>query len=97
MTSDPMISVIPESAPFTPDQRQWLNGFLAGLRSLSLRGAGVAVAGTKPPPGKEEEPSGAPLLILYGSQSGNAEGLAHDLATRIRMRAGGAALRPRVL
>ena len=25
---------IPESAPFTPEQRTWLNGFFAGLVSL---------------------------------------------------------------
>src|SRR5690606_26085332 len=42
------------------------------------------------------EPSGAPLLVLYGSQSGNAEGLAHDLAAKARVRAG-AAVAPRVI
>ena len=25
------IPVLPESAPFTPEQRAWLNGYLAGL------------------------------------------------------------------
>ena len=37
--------LIPETAPFTPEQRAWLNGFFAGL--VSLDGAGVtrAVAG----------------------------------------------------
>ena len=28
------IEIIPESAPFSPEQRQWLNGFFAGLVSL---------------------------------------------------------------
>jgi sulfite reductase (NADPH) flavoprotein alpha-component len=28
------IPVLPESAPFTPEQRAWLNGFLAGLLNL---------------------------------------------------------------
>ncbi|GGH13077.1 sulfite reductase [Alsobacter metallidurans] len=32
--------VLPDSAPFSPEQRSWLNGFFAGL--LSLDGAGVA-------------------------------------------------------
>ncbi len=27
----PLSAIIPENAPFTPDQRQWLNGFFAGL------------------------------------------------------------------
>ena len=34
-TSPPPIpSLIPESAPFSPEQRTWLNGFFAGLLSL---------------------------------------------------------------
>jgi sulfite reductase (NADPH) flavoprotein alpha-component len=35
----PPITLIPENAPFTPEQRTWLNGFLAGF--VSLEGAGV--------------------------------------------------------
>jgi sulfite reductase (NADPH) flavoprotein alpha-component len=30
----PIPSLIPESAPFTPEQRTWLNGFFAGMISL---------------------------------------------------------------
>src|SRR5262245_20493733 len=30
----PIPQLIPESAPFTPEQRTWLNGFFAGLVSL---------------------------------------------------------------
>ncbi len=30
------IPVLPESAPFTPAQRAWLNGFFAGVLSLDL-------------------------------------------------------------
>jgi len=30
----PLPSLIPDSAPFSPEQRTWLNGFLAGLLSL---------------------------------------------------------------
>jgi len=37
----PQISLIPENAPFTPEQRVWLNGFLAGF--VSLENAGVTV------------------------------------------------------
>ncbi|MFZ4765230.1 MAG: diflavin oxidoreductase [Roseimicrobium sp.] len=64
MTSVP---VIPESAPFSSEQRAWLNGFLAGMLS---RGESVAAAPAK------EKPR---LLIAYGSQSGNAETLAKRL------------------
>src|SRR5215467_1454509 len=35
----PIPELIPESAPFTIEQRTWLNGFFAGL--LSLDGAGI--------------------------------------------------------
>src|SRR5512135_2978795 len=35
----PIPSLIPETAPFTEDQRAWLNGFFAGI--ISLDGSGV--------------------------------------------------------
>src|SRR4051812_23459468 len=35
----PVVTLIPETAPFSPEQRTWLNGFFAGL--VSLDGAGV--------------------------------------------------------
>jgi sulfite reductase (NADPH) flavoprotein alpha-component len=35
----PFPSLIPDTAPFTPEQREWLNGFFAGL--ISLDGSGV--------------------------------------------------------
>ena len=70
MTTIPMI---PESAPFTPEQRAWLNGFLAGVLNRGAAPAGLAT------------PAGAtvatePLLVLYGSQSGNAESYSKKLA-----------------
>jgi len=34
----PVPSLIPESAPFTPEQRNWLNGFFSGLTSLENSG-----------------------------------------------------------
>ncbi|MEM6884868.1 MAG: sulfite reductase subunit alpha [Verrucomicrobiota bacterium] len=64
----PEIPIIPENAPFTPEQRSWLNGFLAAWIGEAT---GQAIAA--------EEPAGAPLLILFGSQSGNAEGLAKKI------------------
>jgi sulfite reductase (NADPH) flavoprotein alpha-component len=65
-----LVPLIPDSAPFSAEQRAWLNGFLAGMLS---RGDTEAVAATAPKP----KPS---LLIAFGSQSGNAEGLAKKLA-----------------
>src|SRR4051794_33577482 len=39
------IAIIPESAPFNPEQRAWLNGFLAGWMGISGNGAPQAAAG----------------------------------------------------
>jgi len=59
------VPFIPETAPFAPEQRAWLNGFLAGLHSSA-----PAEAASAAPKNSE------PLLILFGSQTGSAEGLA---------------------
>jgi sulfite reductase (NADPH) flavoprotein alpha-component len=72
---------IPESAPFNAEQRAWLNGFLAGLFS-------------QVPPGSTPAPqaNGAPvtnaelLLVLFGSQTGSAEGLAKRVAKEAQQR-----------
>jgi sulfite reductase (NADPH) flavoprotein alpha-component len=68
------IPFIPESAPFTAEQRAWLNGFLAGLFSQAPGGAPAAQLNAAPPK------AGEPLVILFGSQTGSAEGLAKKLA-----------------
>jgi sulfite reductase (NADPH) flavoprotein alpha-component len=69
------VPVLPESAPFSVEQRAWLNGFLAGLLS---RGAVDPIAARRP-----VAPAAAalqPLTILFGSQTGTAETLAKRLA-----------------
>ena len=72
MNEPSFIPVLPESAPFTPEQRGYLNGFLAGLFSrLPLNGPAVAA----PAPAPLE-----PLTILFGSQTGVAERLAKRIA-----------------
>lgn len=65
------VPIIPESAPFNAEQRSWLNGFLAGLLSKSETGAAPSNPGAAT--------AKCPLLIAYGSQSGNAESLAKRL------------------
>jgi len=67
------VPLIPESAPFSPEQRAWLNGFFAGLfsrRSVAIGGSAVAPA----------ELALTPLTILFGSQTGTAEALAKRMA-----------------
>ena len=43
----PPLNLIPENAPFTAEQRVWLNGFLAGF--VALEGSGVTVLTPGPP------------------------------------------------
>jgi sulfite reductase (NADPH) flavoprotein alpha-component len=71
----PTTPAIPENAPFTAAQRTWLNGFLAGLfaRKESEEGSGQSQTSARPQ---------LPLRILFGSQTGTAEGLARRLAAQ---------------
>jgi sulfite reductase (NADPH) flavoprotein alpha-component len=62
--------LIPDNAPFTPEQRAWLNGFLAGMFSRTH------VAPAAPTPA----PATTPLTILFGSQTGTAESLAKKVS-----------------
>ncbi len=64
------VPVIPETAPFTPEQRAWLNGFVAGLLS---RGPVNPMALAAAAPARETL---QPLTILFGSQTGSSESLA---------------------
>jgi sulfite reductase (NADPH) flavoprotein alpha-component len=51
------VPMIPDTAPFTPAQRAWLNGFFAGLLGAGAAPPGAAVAPPVPPtaPVAEEE------------------------------------------
>jgi NADPH-dependent sulfite reductase flavoprotein alpha-component len=74
--------VLPGHAPFSPERASWVNGMLAG-----------AFAPAAPPAPGRDEPPGRTLVVGWASQTGNAEGLAEQLAQRLS--AGG--LRPRLL
>lgn len=62
--------VLPDDAPFTPEQRAWLNNYLSQILSgdQSKRSDGPVV----------------PVTILWGSQTGNAESCAKKLAKAMR-------------
>ena len=71
------VPFIPENAPFTAEQRLWLNGYLAGLFSnAGGEFAANAAAGLSAAPAAPK----LPLLVLYGSQTGTAEGVAKKTA-----------------
>jgi sulfite reductase (NADPH) flavoprotein alpha-component len=67
---------IPANAPFNADQRQWINGYLAGLFS------GRSSAATTDAP----LPSLGTLLFLWGTQTGGAESLAKKFAKDAKSR-----------
>lgn len=66
----PTVPYIPDNAPFSAEQRAWLNGFFAGLFSRSGSAAAPVAAA----------PALVPLTILFGSQTGTCEGLAKRVA-----------------
>ena len=68
------VPYIPSDAPFNPDQRQWLAGFLAGLHSRLLVQTEQASSG----PASTNETK--QITILYGTQTGNSEGVAREAA-----------------
>ena len=66
------VPYIPDTAPFNEDQRAWLNGFLAGIFSVTQQAAPA-----DPPPSLK-------IAVLYASQSGTAEGLARKVAKELK-------------
>ncbi|MBK1826398.1 diflavin oxidoreductase [Haloferula rosea] len=62
---------LPEDAPFTTEQRAWLEDFL----TKTLAGVSIPAAPTGP---------AVPVTVLWGSQTGNAEGLAKKLVKRLK-------------
>jgi sulfite reductase (NADPH) flavoprotein alpha-component len=69
MTNAPYI---PDSAPFSEDQRAWLNGYLAGLYSSDGDANNFALV------------AAAPVTILFGSQTGTAETLSKKAAKQLK-------------
>ncbi|MCD9872932.1 bifunctional nitrate reductase/sulfite reductase flavoprotein subunit alpha [Streptomyces guryensis] len=68
----PGVPVLPPSAPFSPEHALWVNGVLAGMYS---RAAETAVRTTSAP--------GREVVILWASQTGNAEEFAGAIAERV--------------
>ena len=71
-----MIPSLPDTAPFSADQRTWINGYLAGLFSGKDQPADAGATAALTPPDR------GPLLFLWGSQTGGAQKLAKTFAKR---------------
>ncbi|MFF5983220.1 molybdopterin-dependent oxidoreductase [Streptomyces olindensis] len=68
----PGVPVLPPDAPFSPEHALWVNGVLAGMYSRSA-----------PPAAPAREPSGREVVVLWASQTGNAEEFAAATAERL--------------
>lgn len=62
---------LPDDAPFTAEQRAWLQDFL----TKTLAGVSIPSAPAGP---------AVPVTVLWGSQTGNAEGLSKKLVKRLK-------------
>ena len=71
----PQLELLPADAPFSAEQRAWLNGFFAALLS-------------RPPGAIADEPAAVALnlSVLHASQTGTAEGLARKLVKAAKVR-----------
>ncbi len=84
-------SFIPGTAPFTPEQTKFLNGFLSTLEADQLLWVEGFISGLRA--GKTNivptaaATKAAELTVLFGSESGNAEGLA-DQTVKAAIKAG---------
>ena len=68
---------LPPDAPFTGEQRRFVQGFLTALQSVQSAQKSTQAASDAP---------GAALTILYGSQSGNCEALSKGIRKAARNR-----------
>ncbi len=66
----PGVPVLPPDAPFSPEHALWVNGVLAGMYSRTATAA-------------PQDPAGREIVVLWASQTGNAEEFASATAERL--------------
>ena len=71
------MQLLPMDAPFSPEQRAWLNGFFAGL----LKGLAEGTQAQNSSQARQ-----LAIKVLFASQTGTAEGLAKKLTKEARSR-----------
>ena len=79
----PIRTIIPESAPFTPEQQAWLNGFFEAVLSAPLQG----VAQDAERPAAAGEAGAAPAVVLADNDSAPWHDPSLPLGERLAMAA----------
>jgi NADPH-dependent sulfite reductase flavoprotein alpha-component len=74
------VPTLPQNAPFDSSTRLWIDGLLAGLFARTEEPAVQEPIVEKPNPAPER----SAIVVLWASQTGNAEELAADVAARLR-------------
>ncbi len=69
------VPVVPDSAPFSPAQRAWLNGYLAGLYSQAPAAQQTAASAAS-----------RDVAVLFASQTGTSERLAKKVAKELKLK-----------
>ena len=81
------VPTLPQSAPFDSATRLWVDGLLAGLFARTEAPQSTPVPAVEEPkietPDAEPAPERAPIVVLWASQTGNAEELAADVAAQL--------------
>lgn len=72
------VPTLPVNAPFEPGTRSWVDGLLAGLFSRAPQPEAAPAV----PVIEQAEPAHPPTVLLWASQTGNAEAVAADVAAR---------------
>src|SRR5947209_18532280 len=82
------VPTLPQSAPFDSATRLWVDGLLAGLFSRTEATPPTPAPAVEEPtvekPDSTPALERAPIVVLWASQTGNAEELAADVAARLR-------------
>ena len=79
--SAPTPPQIPASAPFSPAQRLWLDGYIAGI--FAARNLGTNTPSDGPLLHSSEDKPKPRIAVMYASQSGNSEQLATDFGEKL--------------
>jgi NADPH-dependent sulfite reductase flavoprotein alpha-component len=91
-------TTLPADAPFAGEDAAWLNGYLGGVRSRERAGDGrIPLGGAADGVPEQRVPGDGPtshVLVLWASQTGNAEGLAESVGRRLAEAGRPARLRP---